>query len=323
MNIGRYVIREQGCESVSEYRARVARLAAIYVAILLVAVAVITLLVYYGKLFITLSQRSNVETLTIAFILVLCAYFGLISLPGAWGAAKILWYNAPARLGRDRMAVERRKQRALTPHNDDPAAVFLNCLVRREGQADAPITIPLRDAAGNMGRIVIDGAEIRHEEAMQRGSNTLLAYFANRIERCARQRDPRAHVDIVQWATINDEEAHQYGSIVAFSRNLERQLRSGPLWPAVVLTEADVQTLAHDGAALCPVLRDEAQLPEIEYQVQHQLPIIPEPLGIVSLSRSESRADPVASMGCALIVAVFILALVVLFILMPPWVPGK
>lgn len=323
MNIGRYVIREQGCDSVPQYRTRVARLATIYVCILAVAVAAIALIAYNGKLLVTLSQRSNVETLTIAFILILFAYFGLISLPGAWGAVRVLWYNAPARLGRDRAAVERRKQRALKRRTDDPAAVFLNCLVRLEGHADERIVIPLHDDAGSMGRIVVDGAEVRHEEAMQTGSNTLLAYFTNRIEWCVRQRDPRAHVDIVQWATINDEEAHQYGSMVMFSRNLERQLRSGPLWPVVMLTEEDVQTLAREGADLCPILRNEAQLPDVEYQVQHQLPIIPEPLGIVSLSRSESRADPVASMGCVLIVVAFIFALVVLFVVVPPWVPGK
>ena len=61
----------------------------------------------------------------------------------------------------------------------------------------------------------------------------------------------------------------------------------------------------------------------MEYEGQHTLPIIPEPLAFVALSRQERRVDPLVSMGCAFAVTVGILALVVLFILLPPWVPGK
>jgi hypothetical protein len=126
----------------------------------------------------------------------------------------------------------------------------------------------------------------------------------------------------VQWATIDDEAALQYGSLVQFSRNLERHLGSGPLWPSVELTEDDVATLTREATALCPVLRDEAHLPDLEYEVEHRLPIIPEPLAFISLSRQERRADPQSSMGCALIVALIILGFLVLFISRPPWVPS-
>jgi hypothetical protein len=130
-------------------------------------------------------------------------------------------------------------------------------------------------------------------------------------------------VEIVQWASIDDEAALQYDSMVTFSRNLQHQLGSGPLWPVVELTEDDIATLTRECRELCPILRDEAHLPDIEFEVEYRLPIIPEPLAFITLSRQERRADPVASMGCALIVAVVIMALLILFIWLPPWVPSK
>lgn len=323
MQLGKHPIREQGTRSVPDYRRRVYRLAGIYVAIVITASFAIGLLLFKGKFFITLAQRSNVETLTLAFIIVLFAYIGVVSSPGALGALKIAYYNLPAWLGRERAAVERRKHAALRPKGGEASVVYLSCLVRVEGQGDQPITIALRDSIGSMGSIIVDGARMAHEEAVQDGSNSLLAYFAERMQRLVRARSPRANLQIVQWATIDDEAAIQYGNLVNFSVNLARHLGAEPLWPVVALSPGDLERLTQEGTELCPVLRDEAHLPDVEYQAEHRLPIIPEPLAFVSLSRQERRADPLASMGCALIVALSILALVVLFIVFPPWVPGK
>ena len=63
-------------------------------------------------------------------------------------------------------------------------------------------------------------------------------------------------------------------------------------------------------------------MPDWEYAGEHKLPIIPEPLGLVSLSRSERRVDPVASMGCAVVVVLGTVLILAAFILFPPWVPG-
>jgi hypothetical protein len=323
MHLGKHPIREQGTRSVPDYRRRVHRLAATYFAIVLTASTAIALIVLKGKFFVTLTQRSNVETLTLAFIILLFAYIGAVSSPGALGALKIAYYNLPAWLGRDRAAVERRKHEALRPKSGEANGVYLNCLVRREGQGDERVTIPLADSFGSMGSIIIDGARMTHKEAVQDGSNTLLAYFAERMQHLVRARDPEVNLQIVQWCSIDDEEALQYGSLVKFSVNLEKHLGAGPLWPVVRLAESDIERLTEEGTELCPILRDEAHLPDMEYEVEHRLPIIPEPLAFVSLSRTERRADPLASMGCALLVALSILALVVLFIVFPPWVPGK
>jgi hypothetical protein len=298
-------------------------MAAIYSAIVVAGLAAIVLIVVWGKLFITLAQRSNVETLTLAFILVLFAYLVAICAPGAWGTAKIIYYSAPAWLGRDRAAVEARKQAAVMFKRGQPDAVYLNLRICPQGRPHDRVEIPLRDAAGSLGTIMIDGVKMWHEQGAMHSSNSLFAFMKQRIEQLVQARDPRAQVDIVQWATINDEPGLQYESLVTFSRNLERQLKTEPLWPLVELTEQDLATLAREGAELCPILRNETHLPDLEYEAQHTLPIIPEPLALVSLSRQEQRADPEASMGCALLVTVAILALLIVFIFFPPWVPGK
>jgi hypothetical protein len=321
--VGQHLIREQGTDSVPAYHKRVYRLAAIYAGIVVVCILAIILIVYKGKFFINLSQRSNVETLTLAFIIVLFAYLTIVSAPGFWGALRISYYNLPAWFGGNRGRVEARKQAALKPRKGDPNSVMLNTQVRLSGNGDCVVCIPLQDAAGPLGRIVLDGVEMRHEDALQDGSNSVFGYFEQRIQTLVRARDPQATVEIVQWTSIDDEQAMQYRSMVLFSRNLEKALTAGPLWPTVTLTEDDLQQLTREASALCPSLRNEAFLPDLEYSAEHQLPIIPEPLGIISLSRSESRADPVASMGCALVIAIVILAIVSAIILFPPWVPPR
>lgn len=318
-----HFIREQDTSTVAEYRKHVYRLAGVYASLVLVTSAANVLILFKGKFFITLAQRSNIETLTLAVVFALFAYLAIVSLPGAWGALKIVRYNLPTWMGRDKKQVEARKQAAVGKRDGQPDAVYLNCLVRRQGSADAPIEVPIADEAGELGKIVIDGARVTHEQSPCRSSNSLFAYFEQRLEKLAQAHDPQAQVEIVQWATIDDESALQYGSMVTFSRNLERHLGSGPLWPCVELTDEDVHTLTGEATELCPVLRDEAHLPDLEYEAEHRLPIIPEPLAFISLSRQEQRADPLASMGCALIIAVVILTLIIYYIFMPPWVPSK
>jgi hypothetical protein len=323
MSIVQHAVREADTRSVPEYRKHVYRLAAIYTAIVLIGLIADVVVIIKGKFFVTLAQRSNVETLTLAFIVVLFTYLVFICLPGAWGTLKILYYNLPAWLGRDRASVEARKQAAVSFKQGRPDAVYLNRRVCRVGHAHEPVRIPLKDDAGELGTIVIDGVKLMHEHGVKHSSNSLFAFFEQRINTLIQARDPDAEIDIVQWATINDEPGRQYASLVAFSLNLEKHLNAGPLWPVVELTDQDIAELRSDAVALCPVVRDETHLPDLEFEAQHQLPIIPEPLAFVSLSRQEQRADPVASMGCALLVTIAILAILVLFIFFPPWVPGK
>jgi hypothetical protein len=323
METASHFVREQSTSTVADYSKRVYRLAGTYLGIVLAASVSILLILWHGKLFITLSQRSNVETLTLAVVLILFAYLVVVCLPGAWGAFKIMAYNLPGWLGQDRKAVEQRKQKALKVRQTPPDAVYLNCLVCREGKADAPLRLPLQDEAGSLGTIVIVGAKMTHEQAASHSSNSVFAFFEQRIQKLVQEREPEAEVQIVQWATIDDEKALQYDSLVRFSRNLEKHLGSDSLWPSIVLTDDDIATLTREGGELCPALRNESHLPDLEYQAEHRLPIIPEPLAFVSLSRQEQRADPMASMGCAFLVTLVILAILIVFIFLPPWTPSK
>ena len=100
-------------------------------------------------------------------------------------------------------------------------------------------------------------------------------------------------------------------------------LRAPELWPKVALSDADCAELERRLTAVCPALRNEAFLPHWDYAGEHKLPLIPEPLGLVSLSRTERRVDPEASMGCAVLVVLGAVAVLALFVKFPPWVPGS
>jgi hypothetical protein len=73
---------------------------------------------------------------------------------------------------------------------------------------------------------------------------------------------------------------------------------------------------------ICPAVREESFLPDVEYEGEHKIPIIPEPLGIISLQRHERRVDPLSSLGTCLAIVAVVTALLVWFAWRPPWVPG-
>jgi hypothetical protein len=319
----RLVIAEQGTRSVPEYRRRVRRLAVFYAGIVVFALASITMLVSRGRFFVTLAQRSNVETATIAVIIALFTYLAAVSLRGAIGAVRIATLAVPAILGADHATVERRKQKTLTWSEDKAGSVYLNAMVRRAGGGDDTIRIELEDDHGSLGTLLIDGAEMSHQKAPAHSSNSIFAYFEQRIEQLAEARDPNVRLSVVEWTSIDDESALRYGSMVTFSRRLEAHLGCNALWPAIELSDDDIATLRREARELCPILRNEAFLPDLEYEAEHRLPIIPEPLAFVTLSRSERRADPHASMGCAFIVTLVITIIVAVMMWTPPWVPGK
>ena len=74
-------------------------------------------------------------------------------------------------------------------------------------------------------------------------------------------------------------------------------------------------------SASWPPSTQSASAPAVR-QAEHKLPVIPEPLGLVSLGRSAKRADPVATMGFATLMVLLTLAVMVLFVIDTPWVPG-
>lgn len=321
-DLARTAIREPGVEGPRYYARRVHRLAVFYTGLFVASLVGIALLIWRAQFFVALTQRSNVETLVLAFFLVFFAYVAVLSAPGALGAARIARFAVLRRLGRDPASVERLKQAALGPPGPTSAAVALNVVVAQEGQTGESFTLTVADEHGSLGTLEVRGAEIRLREAPRHGSNSLLAFAAYQIQAVLRERGVEAELDVVEWKTLDDETTLQYLSLVRFAVNLERTLGVPPLWPKVVLTAADCAEIERRLRAICGAVRNELFLPRWEYAGEHKLPIIPEPLGLLTLSRYEKRVDPEASMGCAFLVILACVAVLALLIKFPPWVPG-
>ena len=124
------------------------------------------------------------------------------------------------------------------------------------------------------------------------------------------------------WGQIDDDEGERYLAQVQFARALRRHLQSPPLWPEVRVSAEQADEIERRLQRIAPSLLEDALLPDWEYEAEHKLPVIPEPLGFVSLARSTKRADPVATMGFATLMVLITLAVIVLFVIAPPWVPG-
>jgi hypothetical protein len=317
------LIREAETEDPQHFARRVGRLALAYLLVFGGSLAGIALILWRGELLITLAQRTNVETLTLAFFVVFFGYLATITVRGAWGALRIAWYALQRRFGAAPLDVERRKAAALGGPGAVVPAVALNVMVELDGTPCGPFEVPVADEAGPMGRLVFDGAEVRHKEVRGDGSNSLLAFAVQQVGQLLQQRGVDVDLNIVTWRQLADEEHDRYVGLAHFANRLEAHLGADALWPKVRLTEEDRRELEHRLTAVCPALRDEAFLPHWEYEAEHQVPLIPEPLGLVSLRRTERRVDPVTSMGCATAVVLLALAVLAVIILFPPWVPGR
>ena len=315
-------IREPDVQSPQRYAQRVHRLALTYTVLCAGSIAGIVLVVWRAQFYVTLSQRSNVETLTLAFLLIFFAYLIVLSAPGAFGAARIAWYTLLARRQPTWEDGERRKMRALNTTSGEPTTVALNLALERADHATEAFMLPVADRAGSMGEIVVDGAKLTYHHPLKEGSNALLAFFVEQVNRTPSKRGAETRLDVVEWKSISDESAEEYLSLTQFARNLERRLGAEELWPKRILTDEDCARIEKQLTAVCPALRNEAFLPRWEYQGQHQLPLIPQPLGLISLTRSEKRVDPLASMGCAVVIVLVIVFILALIIIFPPWVPG-
>src|ERR687888_732360 len=109
MDATRRFITEPGADNAEQYTRRVRRLATWYMALFGLSLVGVGLLIWRAQLFVTLTQRSNVETLTLAFLLVFFVYLAVISSPGAWGTLRMVRHS----LGGDWGAQQQRKCRAL------------------------------------------------------------------------------------------------------------------------------------------------------------------------------------------------------------------
>jgi len=320
-----------------DYQRRVYLVAAIYLVLNATALTSIGLIVWHYRFWVTVAQRSNVETLTFGLIVALFAYLVATTFRGGIGALRILFYHLPlsgppppaqSKDGPQKAVAphEARKQAALKPvqkDDEEHKKAYFNIAVCAKGRPNEPIRIPVGDAAGALGEIVLDGVEATFKAQKKGISNTLFEYLLNQLEDRIQTHDASVQLQIVQWSSIDDEEAAQYHSQVQAFRTLAVQLDKGPIWPTQELSRDDIAYITARIQAVVPALRDEAFLPDVEYGAEYSIPIIPEPLGFVALRRTEQRADPVATMGCAALVALTMMAILIIFLVFPPWLPSR
>jgi hypothetical protein len=189
--------------------------------------------------------------------------------------------------------------------------------VELEGRRGGTWEIDVRDELGSFGKLRVHGVRIQLCDTFRGGSNTVLGYVAHKL--CTLT---GADLSIVHWGSTHEEKLREY---VASSQALQAIGRTLDItsWPTVTLTEEKRRALERDVSKLCPALRDEAFLPDWEFEGEHKLPIIPEPLGIITLSRSERRVDPLSTMTAALVIVLAVVGIITYFLARPPWVPGR
>jgi hypothetical protein len=317
MAVAEKAIKEVVTRTVPRYDARVRGLAAIYVFLNLISLAIVITIVWRGQFFVTLSQRSNVETLTLAIILVLAVYYIATTFKGFIGAIRIMVLNAGERNREDR------KHRALPPGKESKFVTF-DQEIRLEGKPEQPIQWEVADNAGKLGDLEIEGVKATYYPQKDGMSDTFFEFVADQIEEALQKRDLDAKLEITQWSTIDEDQAASFYSMAQAFRHLEQHLESKkPLWPTGEITQEDVDEIGRKIRDLIPTLRNESLLPHTNYEVEYNVPILPEPLGMVRLTRRENRADPLISMGCASIVMLFVMAVLTFIILLPPWVPSS
>jgi hypothetical protein len=168
-----------------------------------------------------------------------------------------------------------------------------------------------------------DGARCTFLPDYKHTSNNIFVYVEHQLNQMLGERGEDAQLDILAWKTIDDEATEHYLAFVQFGRNLERALGAEELWPRITLAAHDVAELEQRLSRICRPLRNECFLPDWEYSAEHKVPIIPEPLAFASISRSERRADPLASMGLTVGVVLGAVGVLALLIAFPPWVPGS
>ena len=319
MALGESLVRT-AARTPQRYAAKVRWLAVVYVAINLVAAVVIAIVLWRIRYLVTITQRSNVETLVLAIVVVLAMYYIASTARGFIGAVRIAWLSVPKLWNHDPKAVERRKHRALTDGGTTMSVCF-DRVVRAAG--DDAITWPIADAAGRLGALTIEGAAAIWHPIKAGVNNSLFEFLAEQVNAVLCRRDPELRLEIVFWGNVDSEAAAVYrGAVTAFDTLAER-LGGGPVWPSLQLSREEIDAIGDSLLELVPALRNEALLPDLEYEIEYSVPILPEPLAFVQLKRREPRADPVLSMSYSLLVQMFILGLLLLLLAYPPWLPSR
>lgn len=335
MAIAEKLVKEALTRTPERYAARVRWLAAIFFTLNILSVAIIVAIAWRVQYLITLAQRSNIETLVFAIIFVLAVYYLASTFRGFIGALRIIRYNLPKLRAKERKAVEeieRKKHDALKKGTEQKSAYF-DQAVRLKGHHDQTIHWEVGDNSGKLGDLELSGVQILYKPVKDGMNAALFEFVGDQIEDALRKRDPEAQLQITQWSTIDEDQASAYHRMVQAFENMGAALAQGkpeseaasvgPIWPEVELTQDEVHAIGKAIRALVPTLRDESMLPDVEYEVEYSVPVLPEPLSFMRLTRRENRADPVVTMGFATVITAAVLATILFFIILPPWLPSK
>jgi len=277
---------------------------------------VLVLVVWRIRVLITLAQRSNVETLVIAFVVIFLAYILFTTFPATVGSVRILGYRA---IGRDR--AQRALQRKARRDRKETKRSHMNVAVRGPGGRD--VEIPIEDRFGKICDVRLHLSEIVFEDAPQELTHSVLQLVVEGLKRVGTLEGTRRDPKVVYWDSIDESTSEAYASQVEAFSHLERALGKEPLWPSVRVDKEGIERIAQMLRDAAPLIRENLLLPDIEYSAEFTIPIIPEPFAFMQLSRRMEHADAVASMGCATMVALSFLAVIAWIIVNPPWVPGK
>ncbi|HUQ42346.1 MAG TPA: hypothetical protein VM052_07580 [Candidatus Limnocylindrales bacterium] len=297
-------------------RRRTNWLIAIHLVLAAAALAVLGLVAWRIRMLITLAQRSNVETLVIAFVVIFLAYMLVTTGPATIGALRLLGYRA---MGTER--AQRSLQRKARSDKKETKRSHMNVAVHGPGGRD--IVIPLQDRFGKICDVRLHLTEIVFEDAPKELTHSLLQLVVEALRKVGKLEGTDHEPKIVYWDSIDESTAEAYGSQVEAFSHLEKALGKDVLWPQVRIDREGIDKVEEVLRLAAPAVRENLLLPDIEYSADFTIPIIPEPFAFMQLSRRMEHADAVASMGCATLVALMFLAGISWVIVNPPWVPGK
>jgi hypothetical protein len=309
-------LMESPVQDVRDLRRRTNLLIAIHIVLTIACVALLAILAWRLKLLVTLSQRSNVETLLIgffaAFVLVLLVTTGQATA----GSVTLLLL---------RLAGHDRGQRWIQAHRvekvrDEPTLALLNLAVKGP---EGALVLPLEDGFGRLGVLRVDGVDLQFEDGPDEVADPLFELAVGVLDEVAKVDAHGSPLEIVLWRNVDHSEAEVYRSQVRAFGRLAQALETESLWPTAEIDAEGLKRIRSVLAEAMPHLRETALMSDIGYAAEFSIPLVPEPLAFVQIRRHESRADPVASLGCATLVVLGALAALVWLILSPPWVPGR
>jgi hypothetical protein len=297
-------------------RRRTNWLIAIHLVLASAAIAVLALVAWRIRMLVTLAQRSNVETLVIAFVVIFLAYLLITTAPATVGAIRILFYRA---IGTER--AQRSLQRKVRSDRKETKRSHMNVAVRGPGGRD--VEIPIQDRFGRICDLKLHLTEVIFEDAPEELTHSVLQLVVSKLRDVGTLEGTEHDPQVIYWDSIDEGQAEAYASQVGAFDRLEKALGKEALWPAVRVDNDGIAEIREMLKEAAPAIRENLLLPDIEYSADFAIPIVPEPFAFMQLRRRMEHADAVASMGCATLVALVFLAAIAWVLVNPPWVPGK